>query len=280
MNNLEKGLYIISTPIGNLEDISLRAKKILQKTDFIICENPKHSLKLLNKLGIKKKLVSLHDYNEEALIKRIEKYEKNSLIAIISDSGSPLISDPGFKLVRYFIKKNINITSVPGPSSVISSLQLSGIAMHNFVFFGFVPKYITAAKQLVKRLDDINLTGVVFISGKRLMGFLELISVSSKNREISICKEMTKINEAVFRGNAKNLIDKIITNKINLRGEFTLVIGNEETNYKKNITDIVKKQTLKLLEKYTLTETVKIVHKLSNISKKDIYQMALKIKND
>ena len=88
MNNLDKGLYIISTPIGNLEDISLRAKKILLETDFIICENPKHSLKLLNKLGIKKKLISLHDYNEETLIKRIEKYEKNSLIAIISDSGS------------------------------------------------------------------------------------------------------------------------------------------------------------------------------------------------
>ena len=107
MINLEKGLYIISTPIGNLDDLSFRAKKILGMVDFIICENPIHSLKLLNKLGIKKKMFSLHDYNEDILIKRIEKYQNNSSIALISDAGSPLISDPGYNLVKDFIKKKI-----------------------------------------------------------------------------------------------------------------------------------------------------------------------------
>ena len=153
MNNLNGGLYIISTPIGNLEDISLRATKVLQKADAIICENPKHSLKLLNKLDIKKKLFSLHDYNEEIVIKKIKQYQNDSLISLISDAGSPLISDPGFRFVNDFIKKNIFVTSVPGPSSVISSLQLSGFGIDRFIFFGFVPKNKNSAKNM-QRLDS------------------------------------------------------------------------------------------------------------------------------
>ena len=135
MSNLEKGLYIVSTPIGNLEDISFRAKRILENVDIIICENPKHSLKLLNNLGIKKKLLSLHDYNEKILIKKIEKYQMNCSLALISDAGSPLISDPGYNLVQDYIKKNLYITTIPGPSSIISSLQLSGLAINSFRFF-------------------------------------------------------------------------------------------------------------------------------------------------
>ena len=280
MNKLNSGLYIISTPIGNLEDIGLRAKKVLQKADRIICENPKHSLKLLNKLDIKKKLLSLHDYNEEILIKKIEKYQKNSLIALISDAGSPLISDPGYKLVKNFISKNIFVTSVPGPSSVISSLQLSGLDVNNFVFFGFIPKNNNSAKIIAKKISELNLTSIFFISGKRLKNFLELIYINSKNIDVAICKELTKINEAVFRGNIKIIINKIINNEINLKGEFTLVVRNNKMASKKTINDEIRKQTYKILKKYTLTETVKIVHKLSNISKKDIYKMALKIKND
>ena len=181
MNNLKSGLYIISTPIGNLEDIGLRAKKVLQKVDAIICENPKHSLKLLNKLDIKKKLFSLHDYNEEALIKKLEKYQKDSLFALISDAGSPLISDPGHKLVKNFINRNIFVTSVPGPSSIISSLQLSGLNINSFAFFGFVPKNSNSAKTIAKKIIELNLTSVFFISGRRLINFLELIYINSKN---------------------------------------------------------------------------------------------------
>ena len=280
MNNFINGLYLVSTPIGNLEDIGLRAKKVLQKADIIICENPKHSLKLLNKLDIKKKLLPLHDYNEEVLIKKIEKYQKDSLIALISDAGSPLISDPGYKLVKNFINKNIFVTSVPGPSSIISSLQLSGLNINSFIFFGFVPKKNNSAKIIAKRISELKLTSVFFVSGRRLKSFLKLIHINSKNIEVAICKELTKINEAVFRGNIKNIIDKIINNEINLKGEFTLVIGSDKTMLKRIINDKIRKQTLKILKKYTLTETVEIVHKLSNISKKDIYKMALELKND
>ena len=280
MNNLKNGLYIISTPIGNLEDISLRAKKVLQKVDVIICENPKHSLKLLNKLDIKKKLFSLHDYNEEKLIKKLEKYQKDSLFALISDAGSPLISDPGYKLVKNFINRNIFVTSIPGPSSIISSLQLSGLNINSIVFYGFVPKNNNSAKTVAKKIIELNLTSIFFISGRRLKNFLELIHINSKNIEVAICKELTKINESVFRGNIKKMIDKIINKEINLKGEFTLIVGNNKRASKITIEDKIRNQTLKILKKYTLTETVEIVHKLSNISKKDIYKMAIELKND
>ena len=280
MNELKKGLYIISTPIGNLDDISLRAKKILQKVDFIIVENPKHALKLLNKLGIKKKLLSLHDYNEVSLIKKINKYQNNSLIAPISDSGSPLISDPGFNLVKDYIDKKFFVTSVPGPSSIIPSLQLSGLAVNNFIFFGFVPKNQGPIISLIKRVEEFNLTSVFYISGNRLQKFLELLLKNSMNRKIAICKELTKINEKIIRGNVDVIINKILNNEINLRGEFTIVVDNKKLGIKKILDESVKRQANKLLKKYTLTETVEIVHKLTNISKKDIYSMALKLKKN
>ena len=280
MVDLKKGLYLISTPIGNLEDISLRAINILQEVDFIICENPKHSIKLLNKLGIKKKLFSLHDYNEDIVINRIKKYQGNSAIALISDAGSPLISDPGFRLVKDFINKNMFVTSIPGASSVVSSLQLSGLPINNFVFFGFVPKKQSSVSLLIKRIKELNLTCVFFVPGNKIKKFLELIIKHSKDREIALCKELTKINEIIIRGSIKNIIDKIIDKEINLKGEFTLIIAGEKEEGRNIINDSIKKQTKKLIKKYTLTETVEIVHKLSNISKKDIYQMALKLKND
>ena len=280
METLANGLYIVSTPIGNLEDISLRAKRVLNSVNFIICENPKHSLKLLNKLDIKKKLFSLHDYNESQLIRRIEKYQYNSAIALISDAGSPLISDPGYNLIQDYIKKKLYVTTIPGPSSIISSLQLSGLPINNFEFFGFVSKNKSSMNSQAKKLQNVITTSVFFISGNRLINFLKILLDAKINRKIAVCKELTKKNEWVFRGYIKKIIDEINIDKSNLKGEFTLIISNEKEKRKEKINDSIKKQTKKLIKKYTLTETVEIVHKLSNISKKDIYQMTLKLKND
>ena len=156
MQSLDSGLYIVSTPIGNLGDLTSRAEHVLIMADYIICENPNHSLKLLNKLGIKKKLFSLHDYNEDILIKRIENIQHTSSIALISDAGSPLISDPGYNLVLSYINKNIMITTVPGPSSIISALQLSGLPIHNFKFYGFIPKNLKASNTLLSEIKISN----------------------------------------------------------------------------------------------------------------------------
>jgi len=280
MNVFKNGLYIVSTPIGNLEDVSLRAINIFKAADVIICENPKHSLKLLNNLGIKKKLLSLHDYNEEKIIKNVQKHYHNSLIVLISDAGSPLISDPGYNLVQYFINNNIYVTSIPGASSLITGLQLSGLPLNNFIFWGFVPKNTKLFKNLIKNIADSSLTSVLYISGIKLKKFLEALESSLIDRQIAICKELTKINETIYRGEVKKIINLIEKEKINLKGEFTVVIGGVKKNQTRTVDNEIIYKTSKLLKKYTLTETVEIVHKLTNISKKEIYKMALKIQND
>ena len=279
-NILKNGLYIIATPIGNLDDLSSRAISIIEKLDIIVCENPKHSIKLLNKLGIKKKLISLHDYNEEKVIKKIEKYQYNSKIGLISDAGSPLISDPGYNLVKNFIEKEIFITSIPGPSSVISSLQLSGLPINNFTFYGFVPKNKTKERVLLSDLKiKNNQTSIFFISGRNLGGFLENIIKYLGDIEICVCKELTKINEAVYRDKSKIILNKLSKNQINLKGEFTVILCPIQKKDSRNLDDKVEIEISKLLKKYSLTETVQIVHKLTEISKKDIYRKAIEIKN-
>ena len=278
METLAKGLYIVSTPIGNLDDISLRAKKILNSVNFIICENPKHSLKLLNKLDIKKKLFSLHDYNENLMIKRIEKYQYNSAIALISDAGSPLISDPGYNLIQDYIKKNLYITTIPGPSSILSSLQLSGLPINNFEFFGFVSKNISNMNSQAKKLQNVIATSVFFISGNRLVSFLKILLDAKINRKVAVCKELTKKNEWVFRGYIKKIIDEINIDESNLKGEFTLLIQGKEKKTKITIQTTTETQIKKLLKKFSLTEVVEIVHRLTSISKKEIYKKALQLK--
>ena len=278
METLAKGLYIVSTPIGNLDDISLRAKKILNSVNFIICENPKHSLKLLNKLDIKKKLFSLHDYNENLIIKRIEKYQYNSAIALISDAGSPLISDPGYNLIQDYIKKNLYVTTIPGPSSILSSLQLSGLPINNFEFFGFVSKNISNMNSQAKKLQNVIATSVFFISGNRLVSFLKILLDAKINRKVAVCKELTKKNEWVFRGYIKKIIDEINIDKSNLKGEFTLLIQGKEKKTKITIQTTTETQIKKLLKKFSLTEVVEIVHRLTSISKKEIYKKALQLK--
>ena len=280
METLAKGLYIVSTPIGNLDDISLRAKKVLNSVNFIICENPKHSLKLLNKLDIKKKLFSLHDYNENLMIKRIEKYQYNSAIALISDAGSPLISDPGYNLIQDYIKKNLYVTTIPGPSSILSSLQLSGLPINNFEFFGFVSKNKSSMNSQAKKLQNVIATSVFFISGNRLVSFLKILLDAKINRKVAVCKELTKKNEWVFRGYIKKIIDEINIDKSNLKGEFTLLIQGKERKTKITIQTTTEAQIKKLLKKFSLTEVVEIVHRLTDISKKEIYKKALQLKND
>ena len=278
METLKNGLYIVSTPIGNLDDISFRVKMVLNSVNFIICENPKHSLKLLNKLDIKKKLFSLHDYNESQLIKRIEKYQYNSAIALISDAGSPLISDPGYNLIQDYIKKKLYVTTIPGPSSIISSLQLSGLPINNFEFFGFVSKNISNMNSQAKKLQNVIATSVFFISGNRLVSFLKILLDAKINRKVAVCKELTKKNEWVFRGYIKKIIDEINIDKSNLKGEFTLLIQGKEKKTKITIKTTTEAQIKKLLKKFSLTEVVEIVHRLTDISKKEIYKKALQLK--
>ena len=279
MNNIINGLSIVATPIGNLDDITYRAVKILRECDIIICENPKHSLKLLNKLGIKKKLIALHDYNEYKIIDQIKDLLKNKICVLISDAGSPLISDPGYNLVQYCISNNIRVTSVPGPSSILSSLQLSGLPISEFAFFGFVPKSKKKTEDLVKNISQEKRTSVFFVSSHKLILFLECLENMMPERTISICKELTKVNEFVFRGTPSNVKNRILEDKKNIKGEFVAVIDRQTSkNQDFDNIDLYSKELRKLASKFSLTDIVEIVHKFTKINKNKIYKWLLKLK--
>jgi len=279
MKNNIGSLSIVATPIGNLDDITYRAVNVLTDSDIIICENPKHSLKLLNKLGIKKKLIALHDYNEHRTIEKIKNFLKNKNCALISDAGSPLISDPGYNLVRYCIKNNLRVTSVPGPSSIISGLQLSGLPLSEFIFFGFVPKTKKKIEEVVKNLSQETKTLVFFVSSHKIILFLECLEKIIPDRSISICKELTKINEFVFRGISNEVKGEILNKKENLKGEFIAVVERfSSKNNDLDEIDLYKNEIKKMIIKFSLTDTVEIVHKFTKINKNKIYKWLLQLK--
>ena len=279
MKNIINGLSIVATPIGNLDDITFRAVNIIRNCDVIICENPKHSLKLLNKLGIKKKLIALHDYNEYKVINQIDSLLKSKKCVLISDAGSPLISDPGFNLVQHCIEKNIRVTSIPGPSSIISSLQLSGMPLSEFAFFGFVPKSKKKIEDLIKSILQEKRTCVFFVSSHKLIVFLDCLENIMPDRAISICKELTKVNEFVFRGNSNTVKKNILQNKENIKGEFVAVIDRDTLkNQHFDDIDLYKDELKKMAKKFSLTDIVEIVHKFTRINKNKIYKWLLQLK--
>ncbi len=280
---MKTGLYIVSTPIGNLNDISARAINTLNNSDIIICENPKHSLKLLSKLGIKKKLISLHDYNEEVVIENLKEDLSVKKISLISDAGAPLMCDPGYKLVRHCIENKIHVTTIPGPSSVIGALQLSSIPTNKFIFHGFLPKNKKAIGDFIDGLAESNATSVFFVSRHKLLQFLEEISQKLPEQKLAVCKELTKLNERVIIGSSTTVLREIKKNPKNILGEFVLVV--EGSNYRSKtafsgLSPEIIKAINKLLNKFSLTDTVEIVHKIGDINKNEIYKKALELKNE
>ena len=279
---MKNGLYIVATPIGNLNDISIRAIETLKCAEFIICENQKHSIKLLSKLGIKKKLIPLHDHNEDKVIKKVEKNLINQIIVLISDAGSPLISDPGYKLVKFCEENNVYFTTIPGPSSLIAALQISTIPINKFKFLGFAPK---TKKGLVDYLAEVQkscITCVFFVSSHRVLSCLKEMLVIFGNRKIAVCKEITKLNEKKFIGLTKDVINKINKDSKNFLGEFVIIVqGNKEYLAERTVIGAdIEKIISKLLNKFSLTDVVEIVHKFGYIGKKEIYKKALELKND
>tara|TARA_Y100001970_G_scaffold21066_1_gene23943 strand:- start:9790 stop:10635 length:846 start_codon:yes stop_codon:yes gene_type:complete len=280
---MKNGLYIVSTPIGNLGDITHRAVETLRDSDIIVCENPKHSLKLLSKLDIKKKLISLHDYNEELVIEKILENLKNEKVSLISDAGSPLISDPGFKLVRFCIRNKIFVTIVPGVSSLISALQLSSIPINKFTFLGFLPKSKNDVVDFVEILEKSDSASVFFVSRHKILSFLEILSNKLRERKIAVCKELTKINERIFIGSSDEVYKEFRKSSKNTLGEFVIVVESNKIKANNSSFDLGLEKIKvinKLLDKFSLTDTVEIVHKIGNIGKKSLYKKVLEIQNE
>ncbi len=279
MKKTDTCLNIVSTPIGNLRDISERAIETIKGADFVICENPKHSLKLLNKLGIKKKLIPMHDYNEKEIIKRLSNEIHLKKSVLISDAGSPLISDPGYKLIQYCIKNKINITSIPGATSLIPALQLSGIPINSFSFFGFFPKNKKQISIFINEIKNHSKTIIFFLSSHKIKQCIEVLEKEINDRQICISKELTKLNEKVFRGLIKEIKNEIYENKENLKGEFVVVIeGIKQDNSNFSNIEDYGSEINKLLLKFSLTDVVEIVHKLSGLNKNKLYKWILAIK--
>ena len=278
MSNDDNGLYIVATPIGNMSDISERAIKALETCNFIICENPKHSLKLLNKFGIKKKLISMHDHNEELIIQKLSTKLKSEKIVLISDAGSPLISDPGFKLIRHCIKNEVKVSSIPGPTSIIPALQLSGLSINKFCFAGFFPKTNGNINEFIDKINKSEVTSVFFVSPHKITRCLEILSVKFQDRLISISKELTKFNEKTIRCKGSDL-RKFASIDKKTKGEFVIVVEGNSSKQKEelNIKDY-SKEVEKLLLKFSLTDVVQIVHKLTGINKNRVYKWVLNFK--
>ncbi|MDH5680554.1 MAG: 16S rRNA (cytidine(1402)-2'-O)-methyltransferase [Spirochaetota bacterium] len=225
IENLSGTLYVVATPIGNLEDISVRAARVLSEVDMILCEDTRHSLKLLNHLGIKKPLKSYHSYNEKRVASSLLSSLKNGKnLALISDSGTPCISDPGFHLISQAVESHIRVEPIPGPSAFLALLSISGFPTASFLFEGFLsPK---KNKRLSKLKDLLNYKGVIILyeSPYRVIKLLENLADICPDNQIILGRELTKKFEQIYRGTALELATQ--KESIKQKGEFTILINN------------------------------------------------------
>ena len=277
-DSLKPGLYCVATPIGNLGDITFRAIYILNKSHIILSEDTRVSSKLLYKFNIKTKLLSNHKFNEKKNVKNIlNLLRQNKIISIISDAGTPTISDPGGILINECIKNNIDVFPVPGPSASIASISASGFS-NNFFFCGFLPEKKSHIDQLFQKISKMNCSVIFFISPKKIKKITSQIQKYFNNRNILITREMTKLHEEYIRDKVKNLDNIDISEK----GEMTVVIS--ENTYLENrlqvIEESVKKKIIKLLKKMSIKDVTSKISKEYNISKKTVYDFCLKKKNE
>ncbi len=277
-NKIKPGLYCVATPIGNLGDITLRAIEIIKNSDYILCEDTRISKKLLNNFKIHKQLISNHKFNEKKNLNLIlEHLESNKIISIISDAGTPTISDPGRILINKCVEKKINIYSVPGPSAVSAAISVSGFS-DKYLFFGFLPQKKTELNNLFNSVSKINFSIVFFISPKKINKIIDTLKKYFSNRNVLICREITKFHEEYIRSSVKNLSELSIPTK----GEVTVVIS-EGNNLKKNfiiLEESDKKKIKYLINKMTIKNIVNQINKNKRISKKLIYDYCLKLKNE
>jgi len=273
----KKGLYLVSTPIGNLGDLTVRALEILKNSELILCEDTRISIKLLNHYNIKTQLTAFHKFNERKKTKDIiNDLKGGKTISLISDAGTPAISDPGKILVKECISNDIPITPIPGASSVITSLSISGFS-DKFIFYGFLEEKKNKLTRELEFLSKINYSIVIFIPPKKLIKNLEQFINFFSKREIVLCREMTKIHEEFIRCKVEDL-KKI---KLYDKGELTIVISEikESTNPFSFLTESDKKIINKMLKNKSIKDIIK---KFSNkkIPKKVIYNFCLKLKNE
>ena len=275
---IKKGLYLVSTPIGNLEDISFRALKILSNSNYILCEDTRVSQNLFKKYQIKSKLISYHKFNEKKnLGKVLGLLKNNQIISLVSDAGTPGISDPGKILVNECIKNEINIFPIPGASAITTAIALSGFS-DKFSFIGFFPEKEKLINEFLEILSKLNFSIVFFISPRKFNKIIPFLKKYLVDREILICREMTKIYEEFIRTDINSLKEFKKTPK----GELTVVISEKQIdkNTSQYLSESDKRLIDKMISKFSIKEIINIIQSKSKISKKMIYDYCLKLKNE
>jgi len=270
------GLYLVSTPIGNMEDMTLRALNVLKKSDIILCEDTRRSGKLLSDFQIKSKLVPYHKFNEKKISNKItDSIKKGKIVSLISDAGTPAISDPGMILVNKCIDENLNIHPIPGPSAVTSAFSVSGFS-DQYLFYGFLTKKENELESVLKNLHNLDYSIVFFIPAPKINFYISQFKKYFFDRKIVIAKEMTKIHEEFIRSK----VESIKSLSENLKGELTVIVSRKikEKNIKKEINESVKIEIKKMLKKYSHKDVVEFISKKENFPKKMIYNYCLKLK--
>ena len=277
-NQIKSGLYIVSTPIGNLGDITLRAIEVLKKSDYILCEDTRVSKNLLNRYEIRSKLISNHKFNEKKnLSKIIEILKSNYIVSLISDAGTPSVSDPGAILINECLLNEIDIFPLPGPSAVSSAVSISGFS-EKFFFYGFFPEKNSEIKEDLKNLSNLNSSIIFFISPRKFNKSVKIIKEYFSGRKILVCREMTKFYEEYIRTD----VDTLKSFKDNPKGELTIVIS-EKDKIKKislKLEESDKRIIEKMIKKLSVKDITDLISKSSDVPKKEIYNYCLKLKNE
>ncbi len=270
------GLYLVSTPIGNMEDITFRALNVLKNSDIILCEDTRRSGKLLSHFQIKSKLLSYHKFNEKKVsYKIIDSIKKNKVISLISDAGTPTISDPGMILVNKCIEENLSVYPIPGSSATTSAVSVSGFS-DQYLFYGFLTKKENELENTLKSMCNLDYSIVFFIPAPKINFYISQFKKYFFDRKIVIAREMTKIHEEFIRGK----VESIKSLSENLKGELTVVLSEKikEKNIKKEINESVKIEIKKMLKKYSHKDVVEFISKKENLQKRIIYNYCLKLK--
>ncbi|MGB4191475.1 MAG: 16S rRNA (cytidine(1402)-2'-O)-methyltransferase [Rickettsiales bacterium] len=272
-------LYIVATPIGNIKDISFRAIEVLENVDFIICEDTRVTNVLLRNYNVKKPLLVYNDHSDQVMRNKIlSLLDEGKNLALVSDAGTPLISDPGYKLIQALHKNNIIVNAIPGPCSVVAALSIAGVATDRFMFMGFLPSKVNAKSSVFAEVQAIKTTLVFFESSNRLLETLEVIEDYFANRKVAIVREITKIYEEVVKGSAVQVAQYFNNHPDKLRGEIVLIIDSPTEDETMSEAEMVK-QLEKLMLEMSLKDAVEIISTQHKISKKQIYKLALKVKD-
>ena len=272
---INPGLYLISTPIGNMEDITFRALNVLKKSEIVLCEDTRRSVKLLNHYKIKSKLQPYHKFNEKKSVDKIVNFIKNNkIVSLISDAGTPIIADPGLILVNKCIEENIEIHPVPGPSAVTSAISVTGFKSQ-FLFYGFLSKKEKELNNALKVLSNIDYSIVFFISAKKINYYIEKFKLFFADRQILLAKEMTKIHESFIRESVLSIKKQ----PENLKGELTVVLSERAIrNNNKEISESVKVEIKKMLKTYSHKDVANFISRKEDLPKKMVYNFCLKLK--